>query len=369
MSTPNLAIVHIVASQTQKEVTANAAFDELDTSMTGQQTINCAGGSNVTVTNPTTPGAPLYNFDLLLTGALTGNIELILPAAKKAYAITNNTTGTNPSLSLPWVVTVITSAGGSTGVSVPQGQSELVYSDGTNVISVAGAGGVTSFNSRTGAVVPQSGDYSTSELSDWSDAGVDTGDVPVWNASLGMWISSDLTVGIMPIRSAQKFQMQGRVPRSQSLAGNSFSGVIPLTNYDWEVWEFLPGVDGSVYFQIRVPDNVAASPNAKIVVSWAANNTTASKQVAWIVSDGKYAAGSAADISFSAETQQNIAVPTTAYQRVDTLFPASGNIATSLSAGDFLVIELKRKGSDGANDTLTTLNALVDSVYLVVDVQ
>ena len=34
MSTPNLAIAHIQASQDQKEVTANAAFDALDLAMT-----------------------------------------------------------------------------------------------------------------------------------------------------------------------------------------------------------------------------------------------------------------------------------------------------------------------------------------------
>lgn len=125
MSTPNLALAHIAASQTQKEVTANAAFDALDTAITDQQSINCAGSSDVT------PASTIADaMVLLLTGLLTGNINLKLPQVKRPYIIRNTTTGA-------FTITVKTTNGASTGVIVPQSCEGFVYSDGTNVIQVS----------------------------------------------------------------------------------------------------------------------------------------------------------------------------------------------------------------------------------------
>jgi hypothetical protein len=44
MTTPNLAIPHIAASQNQKEVTANDAFDRLDEAITGRLQLDFASG-------------------------------------------------------------------------------------------------------------------------------------------------------------------------------------------------------------------------------------------------------------------------------------------------------------------------------------
>jgi hypothetical protein len=127
MSTPNLALAHIAASQTQKEVTANAAFDALDTAVTDQQSINCAGAADVT------PASTIVNaMVLLLTGLLTGSINLKLPQVKRPYFVRNTTTGT-------FTITVKTTNGASTGVIVPQGSGCWVYSDGTNVIALSAA--------------------------------------------------------------------------------------------------------------------------------------------------------------------------------------------------------------------------------------
>ncbi|MEO5376017.1 MAG: hypothetical protein H7840_17470, partial [Alphaproteobacteria bacterium] len=48
-STPNLLIDHIVASQYQKEVTANAAFDALDGALAGLLEVSLSSG-DVTLT-------------------------------------------------------------------------------------------------------------------------------------------------------------------------------------------------------------------------------------------------------------------------------------------------------------------------------
>lgn len=123
MSTPNLAISHIASNQTQKEVTANTAFDNFDDTLTNLVSINMAGGSDVTPTQATV----VYAQVLKLTGAITANINLILPAAKHNYIVLNGTTGA-------FSVTVKTSAGGSTGIATFPGDARYIYSDGTNVM-------------------------------------------------------------------------------------------------------------------------------------------------------------------------------------------------------------------------------------------
>jgi hypothetical protein len=108
----------------------NGNWGIVDANLGGLTTINCAGSSDVTVT-PT----QAQNLTLQLTGALTGNINLILPAVGGFYFIENQTTGA-------YTITVITAAGGSIGVGSPQGGNIFVYSDSTNVYipSTAGLG-------------------------------------------------------------------------------------------------------------------------------------------------------------------------------------------------------------------------------------
>ena len=63
----------------------NTDLGILDTNLGGQATINCAGNSNVTATT-----VQAQNMALTLTGALTGNIEVILPAVRRAVSTTRS---------------------------------------------------------------------------------------------------------------------------------------------------------------------------------------------------------------------------------------------------------------------------------------
>lgn len=58
--------------------------------------------------------------------SLTATRNLVVPTVQKPYVVQNNTTGSQS-------IVVKTSAG--TGVTVPNGESVLVYADGTNVVS------------------------------------------------------------------------------------------------------------------------------------------------------------------------------------------------------------------------------------------
>lgn len=95
-------------------------------------------GSNlsvaITTTDVTLTTAQFQSAIFVVTGALTGNRNLILPLSPNSatvavggrFIVVNNTTGS-------FTLTVITAASGSTGVTVPQGFSANLYSNGTNV--------------------------------------------------------------------------------------------------------------------------------------------------------------------------------------------------------------------------------------------
>ncbi len=83
--------------------------------------LNVAGSSDVTETS-----AQAQNIVQQYTGALTGNINVIVPNTVQLYYVFNNTTGSH-------TLTVKTAAG--TGVVITQGTHVILYCDGTNVIN------------------------------------------------------------------------------------------------------------------------------------------------------------------------------------------------------------------------------------------
>lgn len=97
-----------------------------------------AGNSDVTLT-AAEAAYSIINF----TGALTGNINVIVPANVNEWLMYNNTSGA-------FTLTVKTAAG--TGVAITQGARRLLYCDGTNVqfSDSIGTGTVTSISTGTG---------------------------------------------------------------------------------------------------------------------------------------------------------------------------------------------------------------------------
>jgi hypothetical protein len=86
-----------------------------------QLTKNVAGNSNVTLT-----GSEASNSILKFIGALTGNINIIVPNVTAIWYVDNSTSG-------PYSLTVKTSAG--TGISITVGNRVILYGDGVNIQS------------------------------------------------------------------------------------------------------------------------------------------------------------------------------------------------------------------------------------------
>jgi hypothetical protein len=98
----------------------------------GATTVNVAGNANVTLT-ATQAGVGI----ILLTGALTGSITVYVPPGTGQYIIANNTTGA-------YTLNVgVSGASGATAI-IPQSNSVVAYSDGTNVV-LAGAASTSAF--------------------------------------------------------------------------------------------------------------------------------------------------------------------------------------------------------------------------------
>ena len=119
MSTPNLAIAHIQASQDQKEVTANAAFDALDLAMTESGLLDVSAGGIVSVP----PEQALGLVRLVLTGAPGAGVTVAFPAVKRLLLLRNEAVA----------VATITRAGGANEATVEPGDQRLLYLSGGGV--------------------------------------------------------------------------------------------------------------------------------------------------------------------------------------------------------------------------------------------
>lgn len=121
-TTTTLLATKIEASQSQKEVTSNAAFDIFDKAIAGSLS------KAVTAADVTLSDDEARNAILNISGTLTGNRALIVPARTKIYAVYNGTAGA-------FTLTVKTSGG--TGIAVTQGSRVILYCDGTNVVALS----------------------------------------------------------------------------------------------------------------------------------------------------------------------------------------------------------------------------------------
>lgn len=122
-TTPNLQIAHIVASQAQKEVTANAAFDALDKALCQFSEIALSDADLML-----TAAQMQQNMALSFTGTLTANRTVTAPAHAKFLLVGNDTDG--------GYALVIRIASG-TEIAIGNGAKKLLYCDGADFAVVS----------------------------------------------------------------------------------------------------------------------------------------------------------------------------------------------------------------------------------------
>lgn len=129
MPTPNLQITHISASQDQKEVTANEAFDDLDKAINSSDTVTINGDDALTTTEARENAVII----LQAGSALAAGFNLDFPDNNKRRLVIANTTGQT--------CTVRGSSPDSADqtVSITDGNVQEVYFDGTDVHPIGAA--------------------------------------------------------------------------------------------------------------------------------------------------------------------------------------------------------------------------------------
>ncbi|GIW56418.1 MAG: hypothetical protein KatS3mg082_2822 [Nitrospiraceae bacterium] len=189
MPTPNLAIPHIAASQNQKEVTANDAFDALDEAMNGTASIDCSAGSTSVDSTTFT-----RNFELVLSGTPATAFTLTVPDSKRFFLVTNATAR---------VATIQRSSGGGS-VDLAAGQRRLLYGTGTGLLAAAPEAAVTGGGFR-GALV---------NLTAAEPVPTSTDTVLAWDAAVydtdGFWSASNPTRLTVPA-GVSRVRLKGNV--------------------------------------------------------------------------------------------------------------------------------------------------------------
>lgn len=99
----------------------------IDSAVAGILTLGVGGNADVTLSS--VQGAPdqARNADFIFTGVLTGNVNVFWPVGRnRFFSVKNATTGA-------FTLTIAVTGTPGTTVSVPQGQTVMLKSDGTNI--------------------------------------------------------------------------------------------------------------------------------------------------------------------------------------------------------------------------------------------
>jgi len=155
--------IQLIGTGEQPGIWGNTTNTNLGTlieqAITGVRSISVAGLTTYTLTNLNGLSDEARNAVLSFTGAISANCTIVTPAVNKVYIINNATSGG---------YSIVMSNGSGTTVLVPNGQTYIVYSDGTNFYFASNfnAGNVQitggTINGTTiGATTPSTGSFTT----------------------------------------------------------------------------------------------------------------------------------------------------------------------------------------------------------------
>lgn len=196
------------------DTTNNNLGDLIEAAITNKINITFA---NATYTLTANNGLPdeARNAVLNLIGTNSSAQNLIAPAVQKTYIIKNATGAT---------VTIKTSAGGSTGVPIANGVTQLVWSDGTNFYS--GTSGVENFTVASALTVNGASTFNTVSA---SGAVTASGALTTYTAASFTGSISGTTLSVTAVASGSLFVGQV-ISGSGITSGTYISGIISAWN-------------------------------------------------------------------------------------------------------------------------------------------
>lgn len=150
---------------------------------------------------------------------------------------------------------------------------------------------------------------------------------------------------------AKQLQIPLSAPDS---SGNGYAAMVSTSNVRQVTAAFLKDVVGDWWGVARVPQDYVSG--AAVVLSLAANATSGVTTMG--VASSPIADTETYDAALTAETDQDVTVPTTAYKRKDVTF----TLTPTVSPGDDLVVRIRHNGT-AANDTLAVDTLLIGAVF------
>jgi hypothetical protein len=157
-------------------------------------------------------------------------------------------------------------------------------------------------------------------------------------------ITSASNVAITGFGGTRQVTIRMETPDS---TGNGFAQLVNTANIRQLVPAFTQALVGDWYGIIRVPQDYGSA--GAVVLAMAANATSG---VAVIGLASKPVANTAVyDAALTAESDQNITMPGTAYARKDVSF----TLTPTLAPGDDLIVRVRLNGTSGSNTLAATL--------------
>lgn len=224
-----------------------------------------------------------------------------------------------------------------------------------------GANGVvvrTALNTTTNRIITGTG----------SNISVTNGDGVSGNPTID--VGSAVVLNTMTV--TRDFPLQCSNPRVKSLAGNAYFDVEGLgtADVDLTLARFTNNVDGRITCTGFVPNELAATPAAKVIFDVAPHVACgASQNFRFNIRYRFNGATGNLDTALTAETEQSIAGATTAHVVTRATFPASGSLSSAPAAGNLAVVEIQNNGASASDTCEQSKEIPVGSVKLRVDVK
>ena len=204
--------------------TTNTNWTLIEQAVAGVQTITMAN-ANYTLTNLNGVLDEARNMVLVVQGTNSGIYQVIIPANQpKMYVIYNNTTG-------GYTITIGTTGVGGTLISIPNGVTAQVYTDGTNTYS-AQTGSAGNFNvngNLTAAGVTDTGALSAASLTVSGAASLATGSISgimtAPTASTGTNTTQIATTAFVATATGSLGTMSTQNANSVAITGGTINGV------------------------------------------------------------------------------------------------------------------------------------------------
>ncbi len=348
-------------SGTWGDVVNNQITTLVDQSISGTVSLTSMTNADYTLTNGNGSAANEARYMALLVPSsltLTANRNIIVPSTSKMYVVKNATTG-------GFSVVVKTSAG--TGIEVPNGNTMLLYCDGTNVIVAFNNTNIVSQNGgqlaglrnriiNGGMAIAQRGTAATTNVAGTTFYSVDRffGQTVASGASISFAQSSDGTLSLAG--PYHLFQQTNTIKASLAAGDYSILGQnIEGFNVADLKWGTAAAKPITISFRARV-DNVGSSATISVALRNSVANRSYVKTITVTNSSASYSVTIPGDTTGTWLTDSNAGIQLNFGFACGTTFATS--TLNAWQAGNFIAANTQ-------TNLLATLNAALD----ITDVQ